>query len=162
MRRHMHSHTKGMWCIAYTSIWKCVNKQFCDATIIEYHKRHAFELFSTSFIPIILFLTILLHGRLVEENKTAFKWCYHQTNNALLYSYCHLCIWTRAFARTREKQRQTHTYNSYILVMQCSLHCCSSFKYLFKRALNFFCHLLLFRFFFCQAHGILNSIDLDA
>lgn len=52
---------------------------------------------------------------------------------------------------------------TYLLVMQCSLHCCCCrrcpFKYLFKRALIFCCHLLTV--VFCQAHGILNSIDLD-
>lgn len=67
---HLRSarHRTVMWCIAYITHInsKCVNKQSCDATIIEHTTEQGDMLFS--FIPIILFSTILLPGELMEQH----------------------------------------------------------------------------------------------
>lgn len=107
----------------------------------------------SSFIPIILFSTILLHGELMEQNPTAFKWC------SLIKRIMLFCIPLLSFVwldaricalkkeKKRKTKRRTQPNKHILLVMQCSLRCCCRcrccpFKYLFKRALIFCCHLL--------------------
>lgn len=104
-------------------------------------------------------------GELVEQN-TAFKWCCYLIKRIMLFCIRLLsfwCVFRGAYlcAQEKNKDKGKGTHCIYLCYSVFTSLLLSPYKYLFKRALIFV--LLSSSYcFFCQAHGILNSIDLDA